>query len=508
MKLDFAKARKPYTLPTTWSPQQAAFIDWAINGKGSCVLEAVAGSGKTTTVLAAATQMSGKIAILAYNNKIAAEIKGKVEDLGISWQQVNAGTVHSFGFKALRKFWPNVQVDEKKVDAIIEELAPESPFGPIVKQLVSLAKQSAVGVIHRMHDTKIWEHIVDHFDLLDDPFTSEDTPDIIALAIRVLKASNAMTGVVDFDDMVYLPLVLPCKHFRYNAVFVDEAQDTNPARRELVKRLMMPGARLIAVGDKHQAIYGFTGADNDSLDLIVRDFNAICMPLTVTYRCPKNIVAFAQQWVSHIQAADTAIDGEVSSAMLPEIIEKLRGEQAAILCRNVKPLVSVAFKLIKARIACRIEGRDIGKGLIKLATKWKSAKLIATYEEKLEKHLENSRRNFKDKPMKLQMIEDQCEVIKLIMSQCRAENKERMTDVVDWLNEMFADDVVSGIVLSTIHKSKGREWKNVYWLDRARTLPSRYAEKQWQLEQEANLCYVAATRAEERLTEIVWSGEW
>ena len=54
-----------------WSPQQLDFINWAQTGTGSCVLEAVAGAGKTTTLLAAARKMRGRIAVLAYNKSIA-----------------------------------------------------------------------------------------------------------------------------------------------------------------------------------------------------------------------------------------------------------------------------------------------------------------------------------------------------------------------------------------------------------------------------------------------------
>ena len=166
--------------------------------------------------------------------------------------------------------------------------------------------------------------------------------------------------------MVYLPLILPVRPFKFRTVIVDEAQDTNPARRMLVALLLAPGGRVIAVGDQHQAIYGFTGADNDSLDLIGQQFKAANMNLTVTYRCPKAIVNFVHQWVDHIQAHESAPEGTVSvlGAVDDSFVPQASG---AILCRNTKPLVALAFNFIRRRIACKIEGRDIGKGLIKLA---------------------------------------------------------------------------------------------------------------------------------------------
>ena len=71
------------------------------------------------------------------------------------------------------------------------------------------------------------------------------------------------------------------------------------------------------------------------------------------------------------------------------------------------------------------------------------------------------------------------------------------------IDKIFGDDVGSEfILLSTIHKAKGREWNNVYWLDAG---ASKWARKDWELEQENNLYYVAATRAKQSLTIIPWS---
>jgi DNA helicase II / ATP-dependent DNA helicase PcrA len=77
--------------------------------------------------------------------------------------------------------------------------------------------------------------------------------------------------------------------------------------------------------------------------------------------------------------------------------------------------------------------------------------------------------------------------------------------VIAWIEELFGDNVTGVVVLSTIHKSKGREWTTVYWLNRAQTCPSRYATLPWMQEQERNLCYVAATRAMKELIEIEYT---
>lgn len=495
---------------TTWSPQQSAFFDWCEFGRGSCVLEAVAGAGKTTSLIEAIQhRLTGQTAILAYNKKIADEIKGKLEKRGVDWKKAQAGTVHSFGFSAYRKAFPGVKVDDRseKVANIVAELTKNndelSAIAKKIAHMVSMAKQRALGVIGGISDHGAWSDIIEHFDIFE-----EVTPDgAIEVAMAALKRSNAQTDLIDFDDMVYMPLIHRVRFWQFDNVMVDEAQDTNPARRAIVRAMVKNGGRVIAVGDRHQAIYGFTGADADSLDLIAQDFNCIRLPLTITYRCPKAVVTFAQQWVSHIAAADTAPEGRVSKVTMADFLKRNDLDAgAAVLCRNTKPLVQTAFKLIAGRIACRVEGKDVGASLRKLATRWKVKTLIAL-ETKLEDYLDRETTKLLARKMetKLEQVKDTVDTLRVIMDQCRVEKTETVQAVVDYIDSLFADNVSGMLILSTIHKSKGREWDRVFWLDRANTCPSKYARQQWQQEQEVNLMYVAATRAQSELIDLVMS---
>lgn len=496
-----------------FSPQQLAFFDWAQNGTGSCVLEAVAGAGKSTVLINSIKRFNGNVALLAYNKKIADELSEKLKQAGIDWKKAEAGTVHSFGFRALRKQFQNIKVDGNKVlimlDAQYNEAHPMFVWKKTISKLVSMAKQRALGVVESIDDTAQWIDIAEHYDIFNGPDQNEPEPpkaEIYEAAKLALKASNRRVDVVDFDDMVYLPLVHRCRFWQYDVVMVDEAQDTNPARRALVRALVKRGGRVVAVGDRHQAIYGFTGADNDSLELIKQDFNAIEMPLTVTFRCPKAVVAFSQQWVNHIQAADEAPDGSVSQIAVTEFFKRndLNGD-AAVLCRNTKPLVELAFACIRNKIACKVEGRDIGKNIQQMITRWKGVKTLNQLVDKLDSYFEKQKTRLlaQKKEVKLQQLEDMVETIKVIVDQCLREGKHTIADAAAYVETLFADDVKGIMVLSTIHKSKGREWQRVFWLDRTGTCPSRWARQQWQQEQEINLMYVAATRAKQDLIEVL-----
>ncbi|MBN6046748.1 UvrD-helicase domain-containing protein, partial [Citrobacter sp. ku-bf4] len=117
--------------------------------------------------------------------------------------------------------------------------------------------------------------------------------------------------MVDFDDLLYLAVKDGISLPKFDFIFVDEAQDTNAIQRALLRKIMRKGSRIVAVGDPAQAIYGFRGADSESLNLIAEEFDAIKLPLSISYRCSTSVVSYAQQWVSHIQAAPGAKAGEV-----------------------------------------------------------------------------------------------------------------------------------------------------------------------------------------------------
>jgi superfamily I DNA/RNA helicase len=229
-----------YKLPTKWSPQQKALIDEAVNGKSSIVVEAVAGSGKTTTLLGLILGLVKKgetVVYIVFAKKNALEAQEKFADLGIRWPN-EACTVHSAGFKALRNTFKNITVDQYKVPNIFKSLWGFHPHAGIVAQLVSYAKQKAIGVLLPIDDKQNYRDLLFHHNMIDEQFQGDDVELAIEMAIEVLTQNNKNTKIIDFDDQIYLCLVHPCKFQQYDVVIIDEAQDTNDCRREIAKRMM------------------------------------------------------------------------------------------------------------------------------------------------------------------------------------------------------------------------------------------------------------------------------
>lgn len=468
---------------------------------GSCVVEAVAGSGKTTTILQGLQYMHGSIFIGAYNKKIADELEqraGKRAGLFI-------GTMHKAGLRALARAFPGVKTNVNKcreIYRVASDANPQyRPFEGSVLKLVSLAKQSGIGALaNNMGQSAAWLQLIEHYDIevFDEETGQDNTQLIMKLARKTLLRSIELDPqFCDFDDMVYSPLFHNVKVFENDWVLIDEGQDTNATRRALALRMLKRGGRLVVVGDRHQAIYGFTGADSDALDLIATAVNAKQLPLTVSYRCPRAVVAYAQQWVSHIQAAESAPEGIVSHADSVDLVT-LAKPGDAILCRFNAPLVEYVYKFIAEGIPAKVEGRQIGDGLRKLASKWKRIKTFSALRGKLEGYIERETAKFraKEQESKAVAVEDMVTCLNVIID--RAEKldpkaRDAVAAVCAEIDNIFAEDVnAKSVVLCSIHKSKGREWHKVLWLQ---TGPSPWARKAWEVLQESNLQYVAATRA-------------
>lgn len=481
------------------------------DGEGNLILVAVAGAGKTTTILNASTMMQGDVIIAAYNRKIAEEIEGKLRGANIP-RRIRGGTFHSYGLRNWSRFAKKVKVEAKKMQGIVSGQKLDETLEPFVLKLVSLAKNRAImgGAID---DMNVWMHIVAHYDLEDS--LPEDTSgqiiqDCIGHSMMALKKSIELdVELIDYDDMLYAPLAHNITCWENDWILVDEAQDTNPARRMLARKLLAPHGRAIFVGDPAQAIYGFTGADNDSLDIVRREFKCKELPLTVSYRCPKAVVQVARQYVSHITAADSAPEGVVAMindeqfGNLPA--SELTGT-SSMLCRKTAPLVKMAFALIRRGIPCHVEGKDIGRGLVSMTKKWQTNSLIV-FRGKLSDYLERevAQHMLKKQDAQAEAVQNKVDTLLVIMDELPEDGT--LVDLRAKITALFGDTPEGKpsphFTLSTVHKSKGREWHTVYILDRAKYMPSPFARQEWQKQQENNLIYVAVTRSQGTLVDVV-----
>lgn len=504
------------------SLQVQAVLDWVQNSTGSLNLVARAGCGKTTTLLKVAKITKGQTILLAYNKAIAEEIKQRLVADKIH-TNVSAQTVHALGYSSWRRVAPQIKTPTAdKVFKIIRGFSktPDDFFIrniANIAKLVSLAKQCAFGFLVPVTNQEAWFELDEHHGVSDD-LADEDTVDaLVNASIQVLEKSIALDREeIDFDDMILAPLVHNAPVYYKDWILLDEAQDTNAARRALALKCLKPvTGRLIAVGDDRQAIYGFAGADSNAMDLIKEDLKSKELYLTTTYRCPKAIVREANRLVPDLEAHESAPEGVVRSLPIydskgqPWFLTQPPAVTSAILCRNTKPLIEHAYMFLAHGIGCRVEGREIGEGLVSLANRWKKVTTTHQLSVKLAEYKLKEMQKFlaKGQEDRAQAIEDKVGALSAVIGRVNSQNRFAISDVVASIRSLFGDtkagETPRVVTLSTIHRSKGREWPVVYIIDRANTLPSKYARKDWQLHQEANLEYVAITRSKGELVDLV-----
>lgn len=489
--------------------QQAIFDAVKDPNVGSIIVDAKAGSGKTTTIIEAAKLMKGDIFLGAFNKKMADELFLRCKGMF----NVKAATFHSAGFQAIRKVMPNIGSPTNKIFSIAKQLNDKNHNDDDfdkqafqIARIVSMAKQRGIGAI--IPDTEIvWEDMILTFGLDESlPERFDERPEmkyLINFCQEVLDYDFNNSEVIDFDDMIYLPLKMNLEMPQYDWVMIDEAQDTNPARRELAKRMLKPNGRLLAVGDPHQAIYGFTGADNDALDQIRDQFDAITLPLSVTYRCPKKVVSLAQRYVTGIEAHESAPEGELDSILyynLPDMVKP--GE--VILSRYNKYLVNLCFKFIRQGKAAKIEGREIGANLISLAKKWRTKdfdQLKIHIREWTKKEIERAKKKGVERT---EFITDRAETLTILIDRAKEMKLKDKDDLIDMIDNLFVDDMnghKNKVLLCSVHRAKGLEWDTVYLLGRNEIM-GKQCKMQWQTDQERNLVYVGVTRAKKRLVDV------
>lgn len=559
------------------------------------IVKARAGTGKTTTIEHAIRLLRGvgtgltptdqqqaiwdavlqskdhakTVGVVAFNKVIAKELKERL-GTGTNTALADAMTAHALGIKAIRsrfRLRPGDDgVSEYHVDDIIGQLLDRDPRDlkrqmPVVvsatKKLVELCKLNLVNV-EDDGDPDYWYReltaITSHYDIdLVDEKTGEDFSEaVFELVPEVLKSCMDVErhGRIDFADMVWLPVVLNLPVQRYDLLFVDESQDLSRCLQELVKKA---GKRLVFVGDDKQAIYGFAGADDKSLDRLAGDLGMVCtkckktrehlgeqgskfglnywscgcgmgpiegrgcieLPLTRTRRCGHAIVAEAKRLVPDFEAFEGNNPGEIAHLSFePKTVNGVKTDYRTelkagdmVLCRVNAPLVSECFKLIKTGKPANIQGRDIAKGLkdqLKTLSDdspfMKTVDFIPLLEEWYFKssNAERAKRNPSD--AKLISLADRYECLLAFCEQ--AENVAGVTQKID---SIFTDDrnPKTMVMFSSIHRAKGLEADTVYLLEPGDAkVPHPMAKTEWAIKQEWNLKYVAITRAIRRLVYV------
>lgn len=473
----------------TPSPRQQNILD-ALPTPRHLLVQACAGSGKTSTLALICEQLPPTLrsVALCFNKAIALEFQSRLP------RHVEAMTLHSLGFAACRRAVPGIKVDDRKLRQVLDAMPALQTTPEDERRVIRVDLEAMVGLVTDMHlDATNAEQVQDAIDATGR--TVEAFPQAFPLLADVMQTMDSWTNVITFGEMLRHPLIHGYKFYPFDVVLVDEAQDLNAVQHALLARIVKPGGRLIAVGDKCQSIYGFRGADTASMQRLQKDWDMLEFPLDVSYRCPVAVVAEAQRLVGDsINAHGNAKAGTVERRALKDMqtteASLVAGDM--VLCRINAPLVPLAFRLLRQDKRVLLRGRDLGVGLVALINKLRATDINTLIEKARQwgdtqavKALAAGK-----SAQAVQAIEDKAETII-----CFAEECATVAEVLNKIENMFSDQTPHNVILlSTVHKAKGLEAHRVVIIA-PDLLPAPWAKSEKEQEQERNIKYVAITRA-------------
>jgi len=511
---------KPNFVPTN---EQLAVVD-AVAGRDSVMTEAYAGCSKSTTLQLTAPKIKVPALALAFNKKIATDLKGLMPS------NFEVKTFNSLGHSAWMKANPQVNtwtLDDKKLGKLVSSVAKgrlvtlSSEQWDQLRRLVSGAMAAGivpgnVGDPLKLDHPDSWAAVADGLWIPEGDFEF-----LYDMARQTLEESIALArqGVISFDDQVYCSACLGGSFPKFPVMFVDEAQDLSPLNHHQLRKAMRDDGRLVVVGDSRQAIYGFRGADSKSMKSL-RHLRPswIDRGLTTSFRCPKVVVARQQQHAPGFSAWHTNAEGAFAQWRAPfdsnepfvwgseKLFATLPAPTAtvAVLCRNNAPLLALAFKLLRQGVSVVMLGRDIGQGLVALSRKIAKddgmpiVQVIGQVQE--WKESEKAKALAEGHDDRIGVLADRAECLLAVAESSGVVDAGGLRTA---LEKLFSRDH-GRITLASIHKAKGLEWNVVLHLDPWR-IPSKQAKKaaaegdERQLIQEWNLKYVLETRTKHTL---------
>lgn len=522
-------------VPSTFQNNIFEFIQ---HGTGNAVISAVAGSGKTTTLIHALKLIptDKSILFLAFNKSISNELKERVPETN----NIHVKTVHGFGYNTI-KLNNDVEIDNHKYRKLFRDVVDSyttknkklldkykfkrEQLDDVSKMFSSLKLEEinyndfVSNVINlcnlgRLHLINIETKVAGVLELnkLSEIHSIPNEDGESSVAWYLIRLGVHYSNVVDFTDMVSLPNILNLPTETYDYVFIDECQDLNTCQRLLMEKSIKPETgRFIAVGDPKQAIYAFAGADYESYKKLCNIPNTIQLPLSVTYRCSPLIV----DRVRHINQDIEPLEGSDLGVVLDDFSYKNVKDGDMVLCRQTFPVVSLCIKYITEGRKAYIIGSDISLSLITMINNCQRKTEEFTmenvfsrlYDEKskmIDKIVTNHKlsRGEAETHSQVIMFNEKIQVIEALSDGLKNPN-----DVISKIHTIFSDTKKVGICLSNIHKSKGLESERVFILQ-PELMPSKYAKLDWQIEQENNLMYVAYTRAKTTLGFITDYDAW
>lgn len=457
------------------TPEQGAILDAAATGDG-LVIEAAAGSGKTTTLKMLARQTDRRGLYLAYNRAIKDDAQRSFPS------SVECKTSHGLAFGPVatrykhRLNGPRVPAQRaaqilgvREPVRLARDLAPLAP-----QQLARIAVATVNRFCHSADDDITARHVPVYTGLEDRVLRAELAKAVVPIAVRAWADIHSRDGHLRFDHDHYLKIYqLSRPRLAFDYLLVDEAQDLNPVVQAIVAE--QTHAQVILVGDRCQQLYAWRGAVD-----AMASFDGKRLQLTQSFRFGTAVADEANKWLAVLDAG-LRVRGfdQVPSTVGP--IE----QPDAVLCRtNGTALARVMEALDNGRRVALVGGGGEIARLARAASDLMAGR-TCDHPELLAFGNWNEVRDYVDQ-------DKTASDLKVFVNLIDKWGPDVLLLVVDRL----VDEQRADTVISTGHKAKGREWNTVKIATDFREPKDNEDGTRGEIPREdAMLAYVAVTRA-------------
>jgi DNA helicase-2/ATP-dependent DNA helicase PcrA len=481
---------------------------------------APAGSGKTRVLAARLVHRIANgdvepqhVLCVTFTRKAADELRARLRALGLH-DRIEAGTFHGVAWRQLRDRWAAAgRTAPDLLDRIQPFLADHVATGASRAEVADLAGEIAWARA-RMVRPDGYEAAARAAGR-----RTRRPAGWVAERFEAYETAKARKHVVDFDDLLAACTSAmqgdagfsAAQRWRFRHLFVDEFQDVNPLQFRLLEAWRGDRWDVFVVGDTHQSIYGWNGADPTLLETIGERWPALeTIHLDRTHRSTPQITAAA---AAVVRAAGLPDRHPVSSgapgpaATLtghPDEVAEITAVATAIRRRRGPDMPWSAFAVL-ARTHEQVLAAERGLGATGIPVQVR--RQAATLGHPAVRRV-LSRLRHDDRPLLSVLGDavagdgaDEPELAHLLeVGETQVETDPSVTgrDFAGWVQARLTDDDarLDAVTIATIHASKGLEWPAVHIVGcEEGSIPHVSARRREARAEEARLLYVAVTRA-------------
>lgn len=537
------------------STYQQDILDFFLNNPQSNMLvNALAGSGKSTTACMLSEHSKTSDLYIAFNASVVEEFKKKIKN-----PKTKVMTMHSLAYSIMlynveqeskdlgekpkgfgsQRSKRTVSLDNFKPHKILDEEITKR-YGRYIEfakrvflkdNYVNLYNLCRLTLTDMSSNKDVSRLIDDHVLFLyygDEGYSAPDISEITS-TLKILDTKSRQQfetqGVIDFTDMLWITFnKLKYDNWEvpywalYTNIYCDEVQDFSNIQLNFLKFIKRTKGRYVFIGDFHQAIYNFAGANAQAFNQIPKMFAPVeTFDLPICYRCAKSHLSRVnREYGIPILPCDDAPLGFVKTIDKNKISEYAKAGDMVISRKN-KWIAEVVLDLARNGTPIFIEDKEM-VGAIKrqiLSSKCTSVgalkkflqKVISNYNKKLFEIVSKNVREGGHEEEHLEAVTE---------TNSKIDNTSFLLEILGgYLEHHASSDSVSKfsnfidkllnttpspncVRLCSIHKAKGLEATNVFVLNEAK-INYDFRNSKEQNIQEKNLSYIATTRAKEGL---------